>query len=317
MIRMVFALMLTAALTACAPPAGQGPEPLRFSILSSESQAVQSADWGPLLADLSKAVGRPVEPTFGSNYTVLIEAMRFGRSQMGWFGNASAIEAVDRAGGEVFAAAIRADRAGGYRGVMITSAQGGPTLEAVLACDRSLDFGAADAQSTSGTLAPIATLWGPRRLDPQTCFATTRTGSHEANILAVANGLTDVSIVDSTVLDRIAARTPDVAARVTVIWQTPLLPNDPLVWRRDLDAGVKAKVSAFLQDYGKGDGPEAEAQRKVLATLGFAGFQPVDDSYLASTRAQRAWVTVLEARRSGDPAAIAAAEAAVQTTASR
>ena len=154
-----FCLALTLALVAaaCAPPAAAPPEPLRFSILSSESQAVQSRDWGPLLADLSEAVGRPVEPTFGSNYTVLIEAMRFGRSQMGWFGNASAIEAVDRAEGEVFAAAIRADRVAGYRGVMIVAATGGPTLDAVLACDRSLDFGAADAQSTSGTLAPIAT----------------------------------------------------------------------------------------------------------------------------------------------------------------
>lgn len=317
MTRILSALLLALALAACAPSAPERPEPLRFSILSSESQAVQSADWGPLLADLSAALGRPVEPTFGSNYTVLIEAMRFGRSQMGWFGNASAIEAVDRAGGEVFAAAIRADRAGGYRGVMITAVQGGPALEAVLACDRTLAFGAADAQSTSGTLAPIATLWGPRGLDPQTCFATTRTGSHEANILAVANGLTDAAIVDSTVLERIKARTPDVAARVTVIWRTPLLPNDPLVWRRDLDPGVKAQVRSFLEGYGKGAGPQAQAQREVLKVLGFAGFQPADDSYLASTRAQKAWVAVLEARRGGDPAAIAAAEAAVQTTASR
>ena len=118
-------------------------------------------------------------------------------------------------------------------------------------------------------------------------------------------------------LERIGARTPEVVSRVRIIWETPLLPNDPLVWRRDLDPALKGRVRAFLLAYGVGKGPEADEQRKVLATLGFAGFQAADDSYLAPTRAQKAWVTVLEARRSGDPAAVKAAEAAVQTTASR
>jgi phosphonate transport system substrate-binding protein len=316
MLRTIAALFAL-ALAGCAPEPEPKEAALRFSILSSESQAVQSQDWGPLLSDMAKAIGRPVEPSFGPNYSVLIEAMRFGQTQIGWFGNASAIEAADRADGEVFAAAVRADRVGGYTGVMIVRAGGGLTFERVIACDRSLSFGAADPQSTSGVLAPIATLWGPRGLDPETCFKTSRTGSHEANIMAIANGLTDVAIVDSTVLDRIAARSPETAARVKRIWNTPLLPNDPLVWRRDLDPTLKQRIAAFLTAYGQGDGPEAERQRGVLAKLGFSGFQRADDSYLAATRAQKAWVAVLEARRSGDAAKIKAAEAKVQTTASR
>jgi phosphonate transport system substrate-binding protein len=311
------ALLVALVLTACAPAPQPAAGPLRFSILSSESQAVQSQDWGPLLADMEAALGRPVEPAFGSNYSVLIEGMRFGQTQVGWFGNASAIEAVDRADGEVFASAVRADRSGGYTGVMIVRSGGGVTFERVIACDGALSFGAADPQSTSGTLAPIATLWGPRGLDPETCFRTVRTGSHEANIMAIANGLSDAAIVDSTVLDRIAARNPEVAGRVARIWNTPLLPNDPIVRRRDLDPALKARLAAFLTGYGTGEGPEADRQRAILAKLGFAGFQPADDSYLAPTRAQKAWSEVLAARRTGDAERIRRAEAAVQSTASR
>lgn len=297
-------LCLAFLITSCgAPP----PEAIRFSILSTESSAATRPDWTPLLIDMRAALGQHVEAYFGPNYSVLIEAMRFEQTHLGWFGNASAIEAVDRSGGEVFAVAER----GGYHSLLIARADARLTFERVLACDKSLNLGGADPQSTSGTLSPNAYLWGPRNLDPQSCFASAKTANHEANILAVSNGLVDVAIVDSSVFERVAARAPEVTEKLVTLWTSPLLANDPLVWRKNLDPALKAKILAFVVAYGRGEGEKAEAQRAVLAKLGLRQIVPADDRHLDQTRALRAWSRLIEARRAKDPAQIADAEAEV------
>jgi phosphonate transport system substrate-binding protein len=298
--------VLAIMIAACSPPR----EAVRFSILSNESSAATRPDWTPFLIAMRLSTGEHIEAYFGPNYSVLIEAMRFEQTQLGWFGNASAIEAVERSNAEVFAVADR----GGYNSLMIVRADRALNLDKVLACDRTLSFGAADPQSTSGTLAPNAYLWGPRALDPQRCFANAKVANHEANILAVSNGLVDLAIVDSAVFARVQARAPEVTAGLTTLWTSPRLPDDPLVWRADLAPELKAKISRFILAYGQGDGPEAEAERAVLAKLGLSGFRAADNGHLDSTRALRAWTRLIEARRTGDPAQIAAAEAAVRSS---
>jgi phosphonate transport system substrate-binding protein len=141
---------------------------------------------------MEKQTGLDVRPFFGSNYTALIEAMRADQVQVGWFSNNSGLQAVRRANAQVFARTTDPSGVDGYYSILIVGAQSPLTLERVLRCDRSLEFGLGDAQSTSGTLAPITFLFAPRNIDPQRCFRTVRSANHEANMAAVANGLLDV-----------------------------------------------------------------------------------------------------------------------------
>ena len=59
--RLILALAAASALTGCGEAQKQ-PErkEVVFSILSAESQTSAEADWAPFLADMSKALGRPV-----------------------------------------------------------------------------------------------------------------------------------------------------------------------------------------------------------------------------------------------------------------
>ena len=98
------AIVVATALAGCGKPQPERPE-IVFSILSAESQASAQQDWQPFIDDMSKAMGRPVKPFYGSNYTALIEALRFKQTDLGWFTNQSGLEAVRRADGEVFARA--------------------------------------------------------------------------------------------------------------------------------------------------------------------------------------------------------------------
>ena len=311
-------MLSAAALVASCSQSSKAPEQavLNFSILSTENSQNQTGAWAPLLSDMEKATGLTVKPFFGSNYTALIEAMRFKQTDVGWFSNLSGLEAVRRGGGEVFARTTDPNGTDGYNAIVVVKKGSGLTLDKLLACDKSLDFGMGDAKSTSGTLAPMTYLFAPKGVSPQDCFKTVRAANHEANLYAVGTGVVDAATNNSTSITRLKRQDAEAARRVLdsieIIWTSPRLPEDPLVWRKDLDPAVKAKVSKFLLTYGVGEGAEAERQRKVLAGIDSGIFKAADDSHLKPTLEMEATEALVAARASGDPGKIAAAEAALK-----
>ena len=129
-------------------------ETINFGIISTESQQNLRTKWEPFLADMEKQTGLDIEPFFASDYAGVIEGMRFGKVQMGWFGNKSAMEAVDRAKGEVFAQTVPDNGEPGYYS-LILAPKDSPlnSVEDILECDGSLNFGLGDPNSTSwGTM---------------------------------------------------------------------------------------------------------------------------------------------------------------------
>jgi len=303
------------ALAACGRTgdgSGGVPGELRFSILSVESAQDLQQHWGPVLADMQTITGLKVTPFYSTNYTALIEAMRFKQTDVGWFSNESGLEAVRRADGEVFARTTDPSGVDGYHSVLIVGAASGLTLDKVLRCDRSLNFGMGDAKSTSGTLAPLTYLFAPKGIRPEDCFKTVRSGaSHQANMFSVAHGQLDVATNNDKGLSLARQRGVPEVAEVKVIWTSPLLPEDPIIWRKDLDPAVKEKVRQFFLTYGQGDTPEAQRQHANLVQLSIGGFKPADDSHLLPVREIEATRDWLVAKEGGDPAKIAAARRAL------
>jgi len=307
---------LALALAGCGEkpePKAAAPQAVNFSIMSTEGRQTQMDDWGPFLADMEKAIGVPVKPFFGTNYTSLIEAMRFKQTDVGWFTNQSGLEAVRRAGGEVFARTVKPNGPDGYQAVIVVKKGSGITLGRLLTCDRTLNFGMGDAKSTSGTLAPMTYLFAPRGIDPNTCFKTVRSANHEANLFSVGSGLLDAATNNTASMERMAMLGTDMAkktlASLDVIWTSPTIPEDPMIRRKDLDPALKAKIDAFIFSYGVGDGPEAERQRKVLERIQTRPFKRADDSHLLPVREMEATGQLIQARTKGDAAAMKAAEA--------
>lgn len=293
-------------------PKSATPKELTFSILSAENQQSMGPLWQPLIDDMSAYIGVPVKPFFASNYTSLIEAMRFKQTDMGWFTNQSGLEAVRRANGEVFARTVKPNGQDGYQAVILVKKGSDLTLERLLKCDGTLNFGMGDAKSTSGTLAPMTYLFAPRNIDPNRCFKTLRSANHETNLFAVANGLEDAATNNTASLERMAAQKGEKGRKavdqVQVIWTSPTIPEDPMIWRRDLEPEVKARIAAFMFSYGTGTGPEAERQRKVLEGIQTAPFRKTDDSHLMPVRTMEATAALIEARNAGNAAGVKAAE---------
>lgn len=292
--------------------AGAAPTEITFSILSAEGQASSGPLWAPLLEDMSKAIGVPVKPFFAGNYNVLVEAMRFNQTQVAWFSAKPALEAVDRAQGEVVARIVDPEGRDSYRSTLIVKAGSGITLEDVLACGKRYNFGIGDAQSTSGTLAPMTFLFNPRNVVPSQCFKNVRPANHQANAFAVATGSVDVATSNTVNTIFLTRQNPQVAAQIQEIWQSPPIPESGIVIREDLDPALKEKIRSFFLTYGQGEGAEAERQRRVLAGLNYSRFNPADDSYLDPVREMVADQQLVDARAKNDQAGVAAAQRELQ-----
>ncbi|AOB30087.1 alkylphosphonate ABC transporter substrate-binding protein [Bordetella sp. H567] len=284
MLRRTFcALIATAALSA--PAFAQDAKTLNFGIISTESSSNLRSAWQPVIDDLSKAIGVQVKPFFASDYAGIIEGMRFNKVQMAWYGNLSAIEAVDRSQGEVFAHVIDKDGNPGYWSVLVAAKDGKvKSLDDVLKNGKTMSYGAGDPNSTSGTAVPGYYLWGANKIDPKSFFKNFRIANHETNLLSAMNGQVDVAITNTEAMERYRINTgKSPEEKVRVLWKSPLIPADPLVWRADLPKDLKQKIKAFFVNYGK-TGPDAAQELEKLKTLSYKGFVDSDNTQLLPIR---------------------------------
>ena len=237
--------------------------------------------WEPFLEDMSKATGLKVNGFYATDYAGIIEAQRFNKVQIAWYGNRSAMDAVDRSGGEVFAQFVDLDGTPGYYSYLITHKDSGITsLEQVLKNGKQYTFGIGDPTSTSGTLVPTYYVFTQNGLDPRTHFKVTRSSNHEGNFLAALNRQVDIATSNSEMTEKIKEKNPERMAQIRILWTSPLIPRDPLVWRKDLPEDVKKKVRDFVIGYGK-DAREKEVLRNMYR---LAGFKPSTDAQLIPIR---------------------------------
>lgn len=289
------------------------PKQINFGIISTESSSALEASFGPFLKDMEASLGTKVKPFFASDYAGVIEGMRFGKVDLGWFGNKSAIEAVDRAGGEVFAQTIKDDGSKGYYSLLIVNKDSKiNSLDDVLKCDKTLSFGNGDPNSTSGFVIPGYYVWGLNNKTPEDCFARVTNSNHEGNAMAVANGKVDVATNNTeSIYDRLSKTNPEAAANIKEIWRSPMIPSDPMVWRKDLDEEVKAKIYYFFMQYGRfGSEEKVKRERAVLASMsdGWGPFLASSNAQLLDVRQIEAFKAKIKAQNAGDADGVKAAE---------
>lgn len=276
--------MAIAVFAAGAVHAQDAEKTINFGIVSTESSKNLKQDWQPVLDEMSKKLGMKVNAFFASDYAGIIEGMRFGKVQMGWFGNKSAMEAVDRASGEVFAHVVNPDGSEGYYSLVgVPKDSPIKNIDDVLKNAKNLNFGIGDPNSTSGYLVPSYYIFAKNNVDSKTAFKTIRSANHESNILAVANKQVDAAVFASDTMDRITARQPETAGKVRIVWKSPLIAADPLVWRKDLPSATKSKIKDFFLSYGK-TGPNAAQEKAQLEKLQFSGFKDSSDAQLKPIR---------------------------------
>jgi phosphonate transport system substrate-binding protein len=279
------ALAVAVSVTTTAARA-QAVTELNFGVISTEASTNQKKNWEPFLADMEKAIGIKVNGFYASDYAGVIEAMRFNKVHVAWYGNKSGMEASNRSNAEVVAQIVSRDGSTGYYSHVIVNAESPYTkLDDILKCDKTLDFGIGDPNSTSGFLVPTSYIFAARNIDPKTCFKTVRNASHQANAMAVAHKQVAAATNNSEDLQRTEKTAPDARKQIRIIWTSPIIPLDPIMWRKDLEPAVKTKIYTFLLSYGRVGAPEQiKAQREILANLIWSPFNPSNDNQLLPIR---------------------------------
>ena len=271
------ALIAAAVFAAGAVSAAEDLKEITLGIIPTESSSSAMKGFEPFRADMEKALGIPVKLFIAPDYAGVIEAMRFNKVQIAWFGNKSAIEAVNRAGGEVFVQTVDATGNPGYWSLIVVHKDSPyQNIDEIIRDGKNLTFGNGDPNSTSGYLIPTYYVWGQRGIDPSKHFKLVRNANHETNLMAVANKQVDFATNNTENWDKFAKAHPEQIKNVRAIWKSPLIPSDPMVWRKDLPKEWKSKIKGFFLAYGR-IGADKEKELAVLKNMS-SGWAPFQDS---------------------------------------
>jgi len=244
------------------------PKEVTFAILSTESAPEITRRWVPVLAQLEKDLGIKVKYTTATDYRGTIEALKFKKAEFGWLGPKAYIEASTNnyANVEPIAQVRSQNGSLGYRSCLIVNADSDIFMPEDMA---GKTFAFNDPNSTSGYLVPQTFFMTEMGIDYRSYFSkVTFSGSHEASILAIANKKVDVASTNLPDVQQLTREGKVPRGALRVIWVSKLIPNDPVVVRKDLPASLRQAVQESLITM-KDRNPEAFAQGGAFFGGGF------------------------------------------------
>ena len=222
------------------------PKELTFALLSTESAPHVGRRWTPILDQLSKDLGITVKQVAATDYRGSIEALGFHKAQIGLLGPKGYVEASSNnyANMAPIVHLQHANGSLGYRSCLIVHADSdlfGPEDIA------GQTFAFNDPNSTSGYLVPMTFFLMEMGINPQEYFSKlTFSGSHEASILAVANKKVDVALTNLPDIQQMTREGNIPRGMLRVIWVSKLIPNDPIVIRKDRPDSLKQAIQHSL-----------------------------------------------------------------------
>jgi phosphonate transport system substrate-binding protein len=270
---LALALLTIAGSVTSAPAADSSwPKEITFALLSTENASEITRRWGPIMAQMEKDLGIKVKSVTATDYRGTIEALKFKKAEIGHLGPKSYVEASNNnyANVEPIAQLQLANGSLGYRSCLIVHSDSDMFSPEDMA---GKTFAFNDPNSTSGYLVPSAFFMMEMNVDPKKYFSkVTFSGSHEASILAVANKKAEVASTNLPDLQQLTREGKVPRSALRVIWVSKLIPNDPIVVRKDMPASLRSAITESLTTM-KARNPEAF--KEIGAWVG--NFVPADD----------------------------------------
>lgn len=256
------------------------PGQLVFSIIPTEETTQELDIYQPLLKAMKEKTGKSIEFFMPTSYASVIEGMVNGWVHVGVHGPNSYVLAREKDPNlEVFATYTKTkghfqEEGPGYRAVLLVRSD-----SAFNDIDSLKDtvVGLADPASTSGNLMPrmvfgevIGT--GP---DVENYFSrVVYTGGHDQSALAVKEGRVDSAFVATHRLDNVIDRGLAAPSDYRVLWESGIIPQDPMVYRSDLCEPIKDAIEeAFLTLH---DVPEAQPFFDGIKSTKFVAMEDSD-----------------------------------------
>ena len=269
------AALLAATLFVGFAQGGEIPDRLIIGMVPSREADVIVDSLGPIAELLSEALLIPVDTFVSTNFVGLVEAIGTGRVDIGLFGPAALVQAMDVHGAEVILASVRRGSTT-YRSQFNVRCDSGITEFEQL---RGGTIAFVDPGSASGYQFPFVSLKQTHGIDPDTEMTAIFAGSHDASALAVYNGDVDVGVTfggspGSDGRETIEADFPDAKEVICILGFSDFIPNDGAVVRPGLDPDLVEQITQAMIDIA------ASEEGKVLtqALFNVTEFARIDAS---------------------------------------
>lgn len=253
-------------LPALAQAQTRNPSRIRLALLPDENASTIIQNAQPLRAHLARVLGREVQIMVTTDYSSMIEAMRFGRIEVAYFGPFSYVLAKSRAPGiEPFAVGIERG-ATTYRSIIVGTA-GGPVQKLEDVRGHPVAFG--DQASTSSHLVPRATILQRTGLVGDRDYRVVHVGTHDAVARTVESGRAPVGGLSEQIFRTLLQRGIVQRDRLVDVAFSDPVPNYPMVMQGDLVPELQQAIrDAFLN----------LRDPELLRNFRVEGFAPTNDA---------------------------------------
>ena len=262
---------VAAALVLAAPSFAQtkceDPKVLKFSLVPTQDSLRELTYYKPILDQLAKNTGKKIEFYMPTSYSSVVEALLGKWVDVAVLGPESYVIAKSKEPTvEVFGTYSRLkngiQEAGpGYKAVLITKK--GSKFSDIASLKGSV-LALVDPASTSGSLVP-ENVFPKQNNTPalKTYFSkVVYSGGHDLSAISVAEGKVDAAFVATHRFMETVNAGKVKQEDFNYLWYSPLLPQDPFVYRNTLCDDLKKKIAdTFLQVDQNEDG------KKYLANV--------------------------------------------------
>src|SRR5262245_41483031 len=240
------AVITLAAALACGGAHAADPQKLRVALLPDENASTIIQNAQPLKSYLEKTLGKEIELVVTTDYSSMIEAMRFARIEIAYFGPLSYVLARSKSDIEAFAAGVSKGKPS-YTSVVIVGADSGiAQIDDVRG--KTVAYG--DQASTSSHLVPRAMLQG-KGLTVDRDYKAVYLGQHDAVARAVESGKVPAGALSKPIFESLLKAGKINSAKVRILAETDPIPNYPMAMQSSLSPELNSaspKASPDLQD---------------------------------------------------------------------
>ncbi|MEQ1716889.1 MAG: phosphate/phosphite/phosphonate ABC transporter substrate-binding protein [Hyphomicrobium sp.] len=242
----------------------ENPAKLRVAFLPDENASTIIQNAQPLKKYLEETLKKEVELIVTTDYSSMIEAMRFNRIEVAYFGPLSYVLAKSKAPGiEPFAVGV-SKGSPTYKGVIIALADG-PVKSIADIKGKTVGFG--DNASTSSHLIPRAYL-ARAGLIGETDYKLVHLGTHDAVARSVQAGQVQAGGLSQEIFKALVAKGTIDGAKVKVLAESDPIPNYPMVLQGSLAPTLKDAIKKAFTEL---------KDAAILKTFRAEGFVATDD----------------------------------------
>ena len=223
---------------------GADPDTLKVALLPDESASTIIQNNQGLKTYLEQGLGKRIELVVTTDYSSMIEAMRFKRIDLAYFGPLSYVLAKSRSPEiEPFAALVSGGKPT-YTSYLIANVAAGIARPEDVK-GKTVGFG--DTASTSSHLIPRALLKNAS-LEAGQDYSFQHLGTHDAVARAVQAGHVQAGGLSKPIFTSLVEKKSIDPAKIKVVAESRPIPNYPWTVRGDLAPDLKEKIkAAFLE----------------------------------------------------------------------